>query len=200
MDNMPLRTTSEPPLSLSNPCRSFYCLWDPLEVYLDPPWVAISPSFVAVIILYSALLPCKDGALYLLNSKFKYKVIRVPQEPLRRLKGSWRVPRVQWGALMRAGKPRCFKKAKDHPRDLARELLEEVITKDRRHELLKGVPTLNPTPLDLDLSCTNSTWPHVNPNPSRPDMNFYLKLKLKLKLSKTAYSLTIFMKDLCIAL
>ena len=42
---------------------------------------------------------------------------------------------------------------------------QSVAGKDRRHELLKGVPTSKLTPLDVDLSRTDSTWPHVDPDP-----------------------------------
>ena len=57
------------------------------------------------------------------------------------------------------------------------------IAKDRRPELLKGVPTSTPTLLDVDLDRTDPTWPHVDLDPRRPDMYYYLQ-----QLSTTLFS------------
>ena len=46
--------------------------------------------------------------------------------------------------------------------------------KDRRHEVLKGVPTSTSTLLYVDLTRADPTWPHVDPDPPRPDMNYYI--------------------------
>ena len=51
-----------------------------------------------------------------------------------------------------------------------------VMDKDRRHGVLKGVTTLTPTLLDVDLSRADTTWPHVDPDPARPDMNYYITI------------------------
>ena len=47
---------------------------------------------------------------------------------------------------------------------------DSPVSKDRRHELLKGVPTS--TPLDVDLRRADPTWPYVDPDPARLDMNY----------------------------
>ena len=54
------------------------------------------------------------------------------------------------------------------------------MTKDRRHDLMKGVPTSTPTPLDVDLRRTDPTWPHVDLDLGRPDMKYYLQQLFQL--------------------
>ena len=61
-----------------------------------------------------------------------------------------------------------------------------VRCKARRHELLKGVPTSTPTPLDVDLNPNDPTWPHVDLDPGRPDMNYYLQQLCKKLFSSFA--------------